>query len=86
MFTRLLLGCVLGMALVTFSPAASVNAHEGQFMEWGEHGHGDDHGFGGFGGGSGERGDPFILRLIAIFFGDAIEDSIESQFFHVSET
>lgn len=83
MFTRLLLGCVLGMALVTFSPAASVNAHEGQFMEWGEHGHGLG---GGFGGGRSERGDPFILRLIAIFFGDAIEDSIESQFFHVSET
>ena len=76
------------MALVTFSPAASVNAHEGQFMEWGEHGHGGDgQGFGGgFGGGRVERGDPFILRLIAIFFGDAIEDSIESQFFHVSET
>ena len=57
MVTRLLLGCVLGMALVTFSPGASVNAQEkhGNFGD-GFGGHGDGHGFGGgLGGGSGDR-------------------------------
>ena len=61
MLTRLLLGCVLGMALVTFSPGASVNAQE-------KHGNLGD-GFGGF-----DREDRADFRQARRLIRDGVSD------------